>query len=73
MLQTVRENTRIKKDSLEVNSEKNKYMITSRQQNVVQNQNIIIGTLSTENLEKFIYLGVTITNKNGILRKLNAE
>ena len=46
-LQTVRENSEIfikasKDIGLEVNSEKTKYMITSRHQNVIQNQNIVI-------------------------------
>ena len=46
-LQTIRENTEIfmkasKDIGLEVNSEKTKYMITSRQQNIVQNENIVI-------------------------------
>ena len=50
---------------LEVNPEKTKYMITSRHQNVIQNQNIVIGKLSFENVEKFKYLGVTVTNING--------
>ena len=39
-------------------------MITSRRQNVTQNQNIVIGNLSFENAEKFRYLGVTVTNTN---------
>ena len=43
-------------------------MIRSRQQNIVQNQNAVglIGNLSLENVEKFRYLGVTVTNTNGI-------
>ena len=41
-------------------------MITSRQQNIVQNQNIIIENLSFEKVEKFKYLGVTVTNTNVI-------
>ena len=46
-LQTVRENAEIfikasKDIGLEVTSEKTKYMITSRQQNIVQNQKIVI-------------------------------
>ena len=70
-LQTVRENAGIfikasKGISLEVNSKKTKYMITSRHQNVVQNQNIVIGNLSFENVEKFRYLGITVTNTNDI-------
>ena len=39
-------------------------MITSSHQNVIQNQNIVIGNLSFENVEKFRYLGVTLTNTN---------
>ena len=51
-LQTVRENAEIfikasKDISLEVNSEKTKY-ITSRHQNVIQNQNIVTGNVSFE-------------------------
>ena len=56
-LQTVRENTVIfikasKDIGSEVNFEKTKYMITSHQ-NEIQNQNIVIGNLSFENVEKF--------------------
>ena len=45
-LQTIRENTEIfikasKDIRLEVNSDKIKYMITSRQQNIVQTGNIV--------------------------------
>ena len=36
-------------------------MITSRHQNVIQNQNVGIGNLF-ENVEKFKYLGVTVKN-----------
>ena len=68
-LQTVRENREIfikasKDIGLEVNSDKTKYMITSRRQNLIQNQNIVVGNLSFENVEKFRYLGVTVTNTN---------
>ena len=74
-LQTVRENTEIfikasKDIGLEVNSEKTKYMITSRYQSVTQKQNIIIGNLSFKNVEKFKYLGVTVTNANGIREEI---
>ena len=70
-LQTVRKSAEIfikasKDICLEVNSEKTKYMITSRHQNVIQNQHIVIGNLSFENVEKFRYLGVTVTNTNDL-------
>ena len=65
-LQNVRENAEIfiktsKDIGLEINSEKTKYMITSRHQNVIQNQNMVIGSLSFENVGKCRYLGVTVT------------
>ena len=74
-LQTVWENTEIiikasKDIDLDVNSEKTKYMITSRHQNVIQNQNIEIVNLSFENVEKFRYLGVTVTNTNDIRKEI---
>ena len=70
-LQIIRENTKIfikasKDISLEVISKKTKYMITSRHKNIVQNQNIEIGNLLFENVEKFRYLGVMVTNKNDL-------
>ena len=46
-------------------------MITSRHQNVIQNQNRVIGNLSFENVEKFRY--VEVTNTNDIRETLNAK
>ncbi|KAJ4440720.1 hypothetical protein ANN_08868 [Periplaneta americana] len=61
--------------SLEVNPEKTKYMIMSRDQNIVRNGNIKIGDLSFEEVEKFKYLGATVTNINDtreeIKRRIN--
>ncbi|KAJ4442554.1 hypothetical protein ANN_04141 [Periplaneta americana] len=67
--QTIRENTEIllearKAIGLEVNPEKTKYMIMSRDQNIVRNGNIKIGDLSFEGVEQFKYLGATVTNIN---------
>ena len=58
-LQTIWEYTDIfikgsKDIGLEVNSEKTKYMITSRQQNVVHNQNIVIESSSFEKVSSNI-------------------
>ena len=74
-LQAIRENTEIfirasKDIGLEVNYDKTKYMITSRQQNIVQNQNIVIENLSFEKVEIFKYLGVTVTNTNDIREEI---
>ncbi|KAJ4435426.1 hypothetical protein ANN_18041 [Periplaneta americana] len=78
--QTVRENTEIlleasKAIGLEVNTEKTKYMIMSRDGNIVRNGNINIGDLSFEEVEKFKYLGATVTNINDtreeIKRRIN--
>ncbi|KAJ4451149.1 hypothetical protein ANN_02591 [Periplaneta americana] len=68
--QTIRENTAIlletsKEIGLEVNPEKTKYMIMSRDENIVRNGNIKIGNLSFEEVEKFIYLGATIMPRSG--------
>ncbi|KAJ4437952.1 hypothetical protein ANN_13891 [Periplaneta americana] len=67
--QTIREHTEIlleasKAIGLEVNPEKTKYIIMSRDENIVRNGNIKIGDLSFEEVEKFKYLGATVTNIN---------
>ncbi|KAJ4438375.1 hypothetical protein ANN_14320 [Periplaneta americana] len=67
--QTIRENTGIlleasKEISFEVNPEKTKYMIMSRDENIVRNGIIKIGNLSFEEVEKFKYRGATVTNIN---------
>ncbi|KAJ4432309.1 hypothetical protein ANN_20928 [Periplaneta americana] len=67
--QTIRENTGIlleasKEVGLEVNPEKTKYIIMPRDENIVRNGNIKIGNLSFEEVEKFKYLGATVTNIN---------
>jgi hypothetical protein len=49
---------------LEVNTEKTKYMIVSRHQNVGQNHNLLVANKPFESVEKFKYLGTTITNEN---------
>ncbi|KAJ4445737.1 hypothetical protein ANN_12422 [Periplaneta americana] len=78
--QTVRENAEIlfeasKAIGLEVNPEKTKYMIMSRDHNIVRNGTIKIGDLSFEEVEKFKYLGATVTNINDtreeIKRRIN--
>jgi hypothetical protein len=55
-----------KEIGLEVNAEKTKYMVMSRDQNAGQNGNIQIGDTSFETVEQFKYLRTTITNQNFI-------
>ena len=45
-------------------------MITSRQQNITQNLNVVIQNLSFENVGKFKYLGVIVTNTNDIREEI---
>ncbi|KAJ4452252.1 hypothetical protein ANN_03770 [Periplaneta americana] len=54
----------LKAIGLEVNPEKTKYMIMSRDQNIVRNGKIKISDLTFEEVEKFMYLGATVTNIN---------
>jgi hypothetical protein len=51
---------------LEIDAEKTKYMIMSRYPNSGQNQNIRRANESFENVAKFKYLGMTLTNQNDI-------
>ncbi|KAJ4446503.1 hypothetical protein ANN_13199 [Periplaneta americana] len=78
--QTIKENPKIileasKALGLEVNPENTKYMIMYCDQNIVRNGNIKIGDLSFEEVEKFKYLGATVTNINDtreeIKRRIN--
>jgi retron-type reverse transcriptase len=65
-----------KEVGLEVNVEKTKYMLASRDENAGQNRKIKIGIRSFENVSQFKYLGTTLTNQNliqeEIKRKLNS-
>jgi hypothetical protein len=51
---------------LEVTAEKTKYVIMFHHPNLGQNENIRIAIESFENVAKFKYLGMTLTNKNDI-------
>jgi hypothetical protein len=74
-IRTTRKNTEAlviagKEIRLEVNSEKTKYMVMSRDQNVGQNGNTQIGNKSSETVEQFKYLGTTLMNQNSIHEEL---
>jgi hypothetical protein len=51
---------------IEANVDKTKYMVMSQDQNAGQNRNINIDNKSLERVEKFKYLGTTLTNRNFI-------
>jgi hypothetical protein len=55
-----------KETGLEVNAEKTKYMVMSRNQNAGQNHNIKVDNKSVERVEEFKYLGTILTNRNSI-------
>jgi hypothetical protein len=62
-----------KEIALEVNAEKNKYMVMSRNQNAGQNQSIKIDNKSLEKVEEFKYLGATLTNRNSIHEEIKSR
>jgi ribosomal protein S2 len=80
-ISTIKKNTETLLDAckeigLEVNTEKTKYMLLSRQQNAAQSYDIKIANRCFENVAKFRYLGTTTTNQNliqeEIKRRLNS-
>jgi hypothetical protein len=59
-----------KEVGLEINVEKAKYMLLSRQQNVSQNRDINIANRSFKNMLQFKYFGTTVTNENLIQEEI---
>ena len=55
-----------KKIGLEVNADKTKYMVMSRDQNAGRSHSIKTDNSSFERVEEFKYLGTTLTNQNSI-------
>jgi hypothetical protein len=77
-IHTVRKNTEAlliasKQIVLEVNAEKTKYMVMSRDQNAGQNGCIQIGDESFETVEQCKYLGTTLTNQNYIHEEIKSR
>jgi hypothetical protein len=69
-INTIKENTEACLQScsdigIEISAEKTKYMNMPRYPNSGQNQNIRIANESFEKVEKFKYLGTTLTNQSG--------
>jgi len=55
-----------KKIGLEVNADKTKYMVMSRDQNVRRSHGMKIDNSSFEMAEQFRYFGTTLTHQNSI-------
>jgi hypothetical protein len=62
-----------KEIGLQVNAEKTKYMVISRNQNAGQNHNIKVDNKSFERVEQFKCLGTNLTNRNPFRKKLRAD
>jgi hypothetical protein len=72
---TIKKNTEAlvfarKESGLEVNADKTKYMVLSRDQNAGRRHNIKSDDSSFERTEAFKYLGKTLKNKNSILEEI---
>jgi hypothetical protein len=77
-INTVKENTKTLSEAgrdvdLEINEEKTEYMIMSHHLNSGQNQNIGIDNELFENVAKFKYFGMTLTNKNDIHEEIKSR
>ena len=55
-----------KETGIEVNADKTKYMVMSRDQNTGRSHNMKTDNSSFERVEEFKYLGTTLTNQNSI-------
>jgi hypothetical protein len=77
-IHTIRKNTEAlliasKDIGLEVNAEKTKYMVMSRDQNAGQNGYIQICNKSFETVEQFKYFGTTLTNQNSVHEEIKSR
>ena len=75
---TVKENAEAlvvatKEIGLEVNADKTKYMIMSRDQNAGRSHSMKIDNRSIERVKEFKYLGTTLTNKNSIQEEIKSR
>jgi hypothetical protein len=62
-----------KEIGLEVNADKTKYMIMSRDQNAGRSYRMKIDNSSIERVEEFKYLGTTLTNRNSIQEEIKSR
>jgi hypothetical protein len=62
-----------KEIGLEVNADKTKYMVMSRDQNAGRSHSMKTDNSSIERVEEFKYLGITLTNKNSIQEEIKSR
>ena len=62
-----------KEIGLELNADKPKYIIMSRDQNAGRSQGMKIGNSCIESVEEFKYLGTILQIKNRFRKKLRAD
>ena len=58
---------------LEVNADKTKYMVMSRDQNAGRIHSVWIDNSTFEGVEDFKYLGTTLTNQNSIAEEIKSR
>jgi len=62
-----------KETGLEVNADKTKYVVMSRDQNAGRGHSVKIDNSSTERVEEFKYLGMTLTDQNSMREKIKSR
>jgi len=62
-----------KENGLEVNADKTKYVVMSRDQNAGRSHSIKTDNSSFENVEQFKYLGTILTNQNSVQEEIKSS
>ena len=62
-----------KEIGLEVNADKTRYMVMSRDQNAGRTHSMKIDNSSFERVDEFKYLGTTLTNQNSIQEEIKSR
>jgi hypothetical protein len=62
-----------KEIGLEVNADKTKYMVMTRDQKAGRNHSMKTDSSSFERVEEFRYLGTAITNQNSIQEEIKSR
>jgi hypothetical protein len=74
---TIKENSKAlvvasKVIGLEVNTDKTKYMVMSRDQNAGQSHSMTTDNSYSERVEEFKYLGTSLTNQNSVQEEIKS-